>query len=79
MSDLGYHIVGYSTDSSDWVHEGDLKAMIDATDAALDATDASGNMLLIQHDSIRLSVLNLTQHILPRIAEKGWRGKCVPS
>ncbi|KAK5061555.1 hypothetical protein LTR84_008099 [Exophiala bonariae] len=77
MRDLGYHIVGYSTDSTDWMHEGDLNAMINATDAALNATDASGNMLLIQHDSIRFSAINLTQHILPQIAKKGWRGKCV--
>lgn len=77
LRDLGYHIIGWSTDSTDWLHEGDLEAMITATDAALEATDVSGNMLLIQHDSIRLSAIDLTKHILERIAEKGWHGKCI--
>lgn len=79
MGQLGYHIIGWSTDSTDWLHEGDLDAMIDATDAAIDATDVSGNMLLIQHDSIRYSAIELTKHILSRISEKGWHGKCMYS
>lgn len=78
IGDLGYHLIGWSTDSTDWLHEGNLDAMIDATDAAIDSTDVSGNMLLIQHDSIQLSAINLTKHILPRIVEKGWHGKHIP-
>ena len=75
IGDLGYHLIGWSTDSTDWLHEGDLDAMTQATEAAIDGTDPSGNMLLIQHDSIQLSAINLTRHILQRTAEKGWHGE----
>ena len=30
-------------------------------------------MLLIQHDTVELSAINLTQHVLKQVSEKGWR------
>lgn len=73
MKDLGYHVISYSLDSGDWMHEDDLAQMIKAFDNGLRRVDEEGNMLLIQHDTIRKSALDLTKHVLDRVRQRGWK------
>ncbi|KAL6249981.1 hypothetical protein RBB50_002282 [Rhinocladiella similis] len=81
LTDLGYHIVSYSVDSTDWNHPEDLDAMKKAFDDALNQTPQNGNMLLIQHDPIHKSAIDLTEHILDAVNRKGWKavtvGECL--
>ncbi|KAJ4509413.1 hypothetical protein HRR83_006409 [Exophiala dermatitidis] len=75
MRALGYHVVSYSFDSTDWMHGNDLRAMTEAFDGVLQRVEPSeGRMLLIQHDTIRMSAIDLTKHVLERISQRGWRG-----
>ncbi|RMD43460.1 hypothetical protein DV735_g1654, partial [Chaetothyriales sp. CBS 134920] len=77
MGALGYHVIGFSDDSTDWQHPSDLAAMTKAIDQAFDAASANGSMLLIQHDTIDNSALLLTQHILERVEQKRWKAVSV--
>ncbi|EHY60051.1 chitin deacetylase [Exophiala dermatitidis NIH/UT8656] len=82
MRALGYHVVSYSFDSTDWMHGNDLRAMTEAFDGVLQRVEPSeGRMLLIQHDTIRMSAIDLTKHVLERISQRGWRavtvGECL--
>ncbi|KAK5347550.1 hypothetical protein LTS03_009961 [Exophiala xenobiotica] len=72
---MGYHVVGYSLDSTDWQHPDDLDAMKTAFDDALNRTAPDGNMLLIQHDTIPMSSIDLTSHVLDAIKRRGWKGE----
>ncbi|KAK5459874.1 hypothetical protein LTS15_004003 [Exophiala xenobiotica] len=75
---MGYHVVGYSLDSTDWQHPDDLDAMKVAFDDALNRTAPDGNMLLIQHDTIPMSSIDLTSHVLDAIKRRGWKvGDCL--
>jgi peptidoglycan/xylan/chitin deacetylase (PgdA/CDA1 family) len=74
MKALGYHVVGWEVDSTDWQNERDLGAMTRVVDAAFDKAPADGNMLLIQHDTLPISAFELTKHVLKRVEEKGWKG-----
>ena len=77
MHALGYHVIGYEVDSLDWQHPKNLTAMKDTVDAAFSKAPINGNMLLIQHDTIPVSALELTEHVLARVQEKGWRAVTV--
>lgn len=71
LGDLGYHVIGWSLDSSDYRHENDLDAMIREFDASFDAIDPdTGSAIIIQHDTIRKSAIDLTKHIINRAQEK---------
>ncbi|RVX69783.1 hypothetical protein B0A52_06428 [Exophiala mesophila] len=73
LGDLGYHVIGWSIDSSDYRHENDLDAMIREFDASFDAIDPdTGSAIIIQHDTIRKSAIDLTKHIINRAQEKGF-------
>ncbi|KIW16636.1 hypothetical protein PV08_03824 [Exophiala spinifera] len=81
LMDRGYHDVGYSVDSTDWSHPEDLDAMKQAFDEAFNQTAQDGRMLLIQHDTIHKSAIDLTEHILDAVDQKGWKavtvGECL--
>ncbi|EXJ92739.1 hypothetical protein A1O3_01291 [Capronia epimyces CBS 606.96] len=82
MKALGYHVISYSFDSTDWMHRNDLAAMTAAFDRILESVEAKdGRMLVIQHDTIRTSAIDLTKHILERVAQRRWRavtvGECL--
>ncbi len=75
VNTMGYHAISYSLDSTDWMHSDDLNAMKAAFDDALNKTAPDGNMLLIQHDTIRTSSIDLTNHVLDAIKRRGWKGE----
>ncbi|RMZ83699.1 hypothetical protein DV738_g1090, partial [Chaetothyriales sp. CBS 135597] len=77
MAALGYRVIGFGVDSTDWQHPSDLGAMTQAVDQAFDAVPVNGSMLLIQHDTIANSALLLTQHILARVEQKRWKAVTV--
>ncbi|OAP65698.1 hypothetical protein AYL99_01670 [Fonsecaea erecta] len=82
MRDLGYHVISYAFDSGDWMTPTNLTAMTARVDQALQSTaDQQGRMLLIQHDTIRTSAIELTKHVLNVISERGWKavtvGECL--
>ncbi|EXJ66050.1 uncharacterized protein A1O5_10664 [Cladophialophora psammophila CBS 110553] len=82
MRDLGYHVISYAFDSGDWMDPNNLTAMTERVDRAFQSTDAQeGRMLLIQHDTIRTSAVNLTKYVLDMISQRGWKavtvGECL--
>ncbi|KIW89695.1 uncharacterized protein Z519_09851 [Cladophialophora bantiana CBS 173.52] len=82
MRDLGYHVISYAFDSGDWMDPNNLTAMTERVDRAFQSTDVQeGRMLLIQHDTIRNSAINLTKHVLDTISQRGWKavtvGECL--
>ena len=79
MQSLGYNVVYWGVDSTDWQYPTDLTAMTEAVDAAFDKEDDNGHIMMIQHDTIPMSALELTKHILTRAEEKGWKGVVVLS
>jgi peptidoglycan/xylan/chitin deacetylase (PgdA/CDA1 family) len=74
MADLGYHVISYSYDSGDWMHADDLDKMKEHIDKAFAEQGQSGNMILIQHDTIRKSAIELTKYLLQRVQEYNWKG-----
>lgn len=74
MKTLGYHVISYSHDSGDWLHEDDLDKMKQRVDAAFNETAQDGNMLLIQHDTIRKSAIELTKYVLQKVRQRSWNG-----
>ncbi|EXJ91022.1 hypothetical protein A1O1_04129 [Capronia coronata CBS 617.96] len=82
MRGLGYHVISYSFDSTDWMHKDNLTSMTAAFDRVLQTVEVNeGRMLLIQHDTIRASAIDLTRHVLKRVSQRGWRavtvGECL--
>jgi peptidoglycan/xylan/chitin deacetylase (PgdA/CDA1 family) len=81
MKDLGYHVIAYNYDSEDYKNPDDLDKMKDRIDLVFNQTGRDGNMLLIQHDTIQKSAIELTKHVLQRVQERGWRaitvGECL--
>lgn len=74
MKILGYHVISHSHDSGDWRNEDDLDMMKENVDQAFNETAQDGNLLLIQHDTIRKSAVNLTEYVLQKVQERSWRG-----
>lgn len=79
MKSLGYHVVSWQVDSTDWAHENDLSAMMHAVDVAFTSTRDDGSMLFIQHDTISKSAIDLTGYILTKAAQKKWKGSYIAS
>lgn len=78
MGALGYHVIKFSVDSSDYAHPEDLTAMINTFEQGWQATDPdNGNLLLVQHDTIHESAIELTKHILDQVSQRGWKGECL--
>ena len=77
MHSLGYNVVYWGVDSTDWKYSTDLSATTEAVDAAFDKENDDGHIMMIQHDTIPKSALELTKHILRRAEEKGWKGMTV--
>ena len=75
MKSLGYTVISWHIDSTDWEHEFDLEAMKTAVDAAFNSD--INNMLLIQHDTLPVSALQLTPHVLEQVANKHWKAVTV--
>jgi len=76
MKTQGYHVIGYTLDSTDWLRENDLDAMIKAVDDGFHNIDPNeGNVLMIQHDTIQKSAIDLTKYILEKVKKMGWRGR----
>lgn len=78
MNNLGYHVISYSHDSGDWLDPTNLDDMKQKVDAAFQEVHEDGNLLLIQHDTIQKSAIDLTKHILQRVQERGWHGMYLP-
>ncbi|KIW27653.1 uncharacterized protein PV07_07377 [Cladophialophora immunda] len=82
MRDLGYHVISYAFDSGDWMDPNNFTAMTERVDQAFQKTDEQeGRMLLIQHDTIRTSAIELTKYVLDMISQRGWKavtvGECL--
>ncbi|KIX95030.1 uncharacterized protein Z520_09340 [Fonsecaea multimorphosa CBS 102226] len=82
MRDLGYHVISYAFDSGDWMTPNNLTAMTDRIDQVFQRPDEQLNrMLLIQHDTIRTSAIELTKYVLDVISRRGWKavtvGECL--
>jgi peptidoglycan/xylan/chitin deacetylase (PgdA/CDA1 family) len=72
---LGYHVFGFSVDSRDTSGETNLTAMVENFDFNFDeAQRGPQSMLIIQHDTIPVSALELTKYILSTIEAAGWNG-----
>jgi hypothetical protein len=74
MKTLGYHVISYSYDSWDWLYPNDVGKMRDVIDTAFRDQGPGGNILLIQHDTIHDSAIQLTKYILERVQEQNWHG-----
>ena len=74
MQDLGYHVILYSYDSGDAVLSEDLDEMKAGIDRAFDEQGSNGNLLLVQHETIHNSAIELTKHILQQAQQRGWDG-----
>ncbi|OAL30048.1 hypothetical protein AYO20_08952 [Fonsecaea nubica] len=82
MRDLGYHVISYAFDSGDWMDPDNFTAMTERVDQALESGDEQGSrMLLIQHDTVRTSAIDLTKYILDVVSQRGWKavtvGECL--
>jgi peptidoglycan/xylan/chitin deacetylase (PgdA/CDA1 family) len=77
MKDLRYKVVEWNVDSTDAEHPTDLEDMKGAVDAAFAKAPDTGEVLLIQHDTLSTSALQLTRHILSKIKEKRWKAVTV--
>lgn len=73
MSSLGYTVVQWSVDSRDTETPDDLEAMKRAIDAGLSKVSPTGGMILIQHDTMAKSAIQLTAYVLSKIKEKQWK------
>ena len=77
MKELGYKVIQWSVDSTDTEKPKDLDAMKEAVDSGLEAAGSDGRALLIQHDTVPMSAIPLTRHILARIKDKNLRAVTV--
>lgn len=84
MGKMGYHIILYDIDTKDYSHDSPSKIHVskDTFDAALAPWKASEkSWLVIAHDVHQQTVYNLTEHMLRRMAEYGYRavtvGECL--
>jgi peptidoglycan/xylan/chitin deacetylase (PgdA/CDA1 family) len=77
MKRLGYHVVDWTVDTTDTVKPDDFNAMKSAVDAGLATTKQSGSLILIQHDTVRVSALKLTRYILEEIQKRKWKAVTV--
>lgn len=78
MNSLGYHVISYSHDSGDWLDANNLDQMKQRVDAAFAEVREDGNLLLIQHDTIKKAAIDLTKHILQNVQDRGWHGMYLP-
>ncbi|RHZ47573.1 chitin deacetylase CDA6 [Aspergillus thermomutatus] len=84
MDRMGYHIILYDIDTKDYSHDSPSAIQVskDAFDNALAPWKASEkSWLVIAHDVHEQTVYNLTEHMLRRIAEYGYKavtvGECL--
>lgn len=73
MIDLGYRVVDWSVNSRDAELPDDLDAMKYAIDAGFAAAPPEGRSIVIQHDTLRQSAMQLTSYILQKAEERGWK------
>ena len=84
MGDLGYHIVLYDIDTKDYSHDSSdqIQFSKDRFDSFLNSAKASvKSWLVIAHDVHEQTVHNLTEHMLKRLLNDGYRpvtvGECL--
>ncbi|KAH1549574.1 hypothetical protein KXV31_009795 [Aspergillus fumigatus] len=84
MGTMGYHIILYDIDTKDYSHDSPSAIQVskDTFDAALSPWKASEkSWLVIAHDVHEQTVHNLTEHMLRRMAEYGYKavtvGECL--
>ncbi|GAQ03109.1 chitin deacetylase ARB_04768 [Aspergillus lentulus] len=84
MGTMGYHIILYDIDTKDYSHDSPSAIQVskDTFDAALAPWKASEkSWLVIAHDVHEQTVHNLTEHMLRRMAEYGYKavtvGECL--
>lgn len=76
MKDLGYHVIDWTIDSKDDKYPKNPKAMNIAIDGALPKYP-DGGIIFVQHDTIPVSAVQTTKHILRKVEENGWRAVTV--
>ena len=67
---LGYHIVAGGHDSGDWHPDITLEKAKKAFDTMFQTIGPSDNVIISQHDSTKLSAVDLTRHILKEAKKK---------
>lgn len=72
---LGYHRILYDFDSRDYQHVDDMQNAETLATEFFRKTNKSGNALVLQHDIIPASAVNLTRHILNIVHNYGWKGE----
>jgi peptidoglycan/xylan/chitin deacetylase (PgdA/CDA1 family) len=77
MKDLGYKVIQWSVDSRDTEFPNDMVAVKKAVDAGFAEAGDSGGILLIQHDTLVESAVDLTEYVLEKVTAKGWRAVTV--
>lgn len=84
LSQLGYHITTYNIDTRDWRNDDPnaIQKSKDIFDKSLSAAKASGKLsIVISHDVHEQTVRNLTEHMLNRVIDNGFRpvtvGECL--
>jgi peptidoglycan/xylan/chitin deacetylase (PgdA/CDA1 family) len=77
MKRLGYHVVDWTVDTTDTVKPKDFNAMKSAVDAGLAKSAKSGSLILIQHDTVHMSALELTKYVLEEIQRRKWKAVTV--
>lgn len=73
MSELGYKVIQWSVDSRDTEFPDDLPAIKKAVDGGFAQAGDTGGILLIQHDTLGKSAIELTSYVLDKVKVKGWK------
>lgn len=84
MEQLGYHVISFNMDTADYLNDDPDKIQLskDIVDEALTSPNLDGRpYLAIGHDIHAQTVYNLTEHILQRVHDAGYRavtiGECL--
>ncbi|GAM34779.1 chitin deacetylase [Talaromyces pinophilus] len=84
MDQLGYHVISFNIDTADYINDDPDKIQLskDIVDKALTSPSLDGRpYLAIGHDIHAQTVYNLTEHILQRVNDAGYRavtvGECL--
>ena len=81
MHELGYHVVGTGYDTGDWRTDFNLTMAKLDFDEMLAKVPKNGRLMISQHDLVKISALELTEHMVNKLRERdfwfGSVGDCV--
>ena len=83
LKELGYHRIEFDLDTQDYLNPtpNQIQKAKDITELFFTSKRENGSALVILHDIIEQSTSNLTDYLLDKIEEKGWKavtvGECL--